>query len=106
MSATCVRGVSVDDRNNQIAGCAFAVLQAVLYSTMGILGKLLYATGMDSQQVVILRFLCSSGLCCRSESRSSRFKLMCPQRTGYNEATAIQGGQSCLSTQQTCSIPP
>ena len=54
MSVTCVRGVSVDDRNNQIAGCAFAVLQAVLYSTMGILGKLLYATGMDSQQVVIL----------------------------------------------------
>lgn len=62
MSVTCVRGVSVDDRNNQIAGCAFAVLQAVLYSTMGILGKLLYATGMDSQQVVILRFLCSTVL--------------------------------------------
>ena len=54
MGATCVRGASVDDRNNQIVGCAFAVLQAVLYSTMGILGKLLYATGMDSQQVVIL----------------------------------------------------
>jgi len=52
----------VDDRKNQIVGCAFAVLQAVLYSTMGILGKLLYATGMDSQQVVILRFLCSTVL--------------------------------------------
>ena len=62
MGATCVRGASVDDRNNQIVGCAFAVLQAVLYSTMGILGKLLYATGMDSQQVVILRFLCSTVL--------------------------------------------
>ena len=52
----------MDDRKNQIVGCAFAVLQAVLYSTMGILGKLLYATGMDSQQVVILRFLCSTVL--------------------------------------------
>ena len=50
---------NVENRNGQVIGYAFAVLQAVLYSTMGILGKLLYATGMDSQQVVILRFLCS-----------------------------------------------
>ena len=49
----------VNDHGSQAVGFAFAVLQAVLYSTMGILGKLLYATGMDSQQVVILRFLCS-----------------------------------------------
>ena len=47
---------------SQAVGYAFAVLQAVLYSTMGILGKLLYATGMDSQQVIILRFLCSTVL--------------------------------------------
>ena len=52
----------MDERKSQILGCAFAVLQAVLYSTMGILGKLLYATGMDSHQVVILRFLCSTVL--------------------------------------------
>ena len=50
----------MDERKSQIVGCLFAVLQAVLYSTMGVLGKLLYATGMDSQQVVILRFLCST----------------------------------------------
>ena len=42
-------------RNCQILGCAFAVLQVVLCSTMGILGKLLYAMGMDSHQVVISR---------------------------------------------------
>ena len=52
----------MDDRKSQIIGYAFAVLQAVLYSTMGIFGKLLYATGMDSRQVVILRFLCSTVL--------------------------------------------
>ena len=52
----------MEERKNQIVGCAFAVLQAVLYSTMGIFGKLLYATGMDSQQAVILRFLCTTVL--------------------------------------------
>ncbi len=52
----------MEERRNQIIGAACAILQAVLYSTMGIFGKLLYATGMDSQQVVILRFLCSTVL--------------------------------------------
>ncbi|MBR0404053.1 MAG: EamA family transporter [Eggerthellaceae bacterium] len=52
----------MDERKTQIIGYAFAVLQAVLYSTMGIFGKLLYATGMDSQQAVILRFICSTVL--------------------------------------------
>ena len=52
----------MEERKNQIVGCAFAVLQAVLYSTMGIFGKLLYATGMDSHQAVILRFLCTTVL--------------------------------------------
>ena len=53
---------NVEERRNQIIGCAFAVLQAVLYSTLGIFGKLLYATGMDSHQAVILRFLCATVL--------------------------------------------
>ena len=56
------RGGRVDDRRTQVIGGLLAVLQAVLYSTMGIFGKLLYATGMDSQQVVILRFVCSTVL--------------------------------------------
>lgn len=37
-------------------GYGLAVLQAVLYSTLGIFGKLIYATGLDVQQSVILRF--------------------------------------------------
>ena len=52
----------MEDRKSQAIGYAFAVLQAVLYSTMGIFGKLLYATGMDSRQVVILRFVCATAL--------------------------------------------
>ena len=52
----------MDERRSQVLGYAFAVLQAVLYSTMGIFGKLLYATGMDSQQVVIMRFFCATVL--------------------------------------------
>ena len=52
----------MDERKAHILGYAFAVLQAVLYSTMGIFGKLLYATGMDSREVVILRFLCATVL--------------------------------------------
>ena len=50
----------VDDRKGQILGYLFAVLQAVFYSTMGIFGKLLYATGMNAQEAVILRFLCTT----------------------------------------------
>ena len=52
----------MDERKTHILGYAFAILQAVLYSTMGIFGKLLYATGMDSREVVILRFLCATVL--------------------------------------------
>jgi len=79
----------VDDRKGQIIGCAFAVLQAVLYATMGILGKLLYATGMDSQQVVILRFLCSTVLLgvfmlvWRKEALVSRQKAVYAQAVFY-----------------------
>ena len=79
----------MDDRKSQIIGCTFAVLQAVLYSTMGILGKLLYATGMDSQQVVILRFLCSTVLfgafmlVWRKEALVSRQKAVYAQAVFY-----------------------
>ena len=41
-------------------GCALAVSQAILYSTMGIFGKLLYATGLTPQDVIILRYLCAT----------------------------------------------
>lgn len=47
---------------DQAAGYLIAVVQAVLYSTLGIFGKLLYATGLDAQQVVVLRFLCATVL--------------------------------------------
>ncbi|MDO4502201.1 MAG: DMT family transporter [Coriobacteriia bacterium] len=43
-------------------GSAFAVLQAVLYSTMGIFGKVLYATGLGPQEVLVLRYACSTVL--------------------------------------------
>ena len=49
-------------RGGQLVGCVLAVLQAVLYSTMGIFGKLLYATGFDAQQLLILRFACATVL--------------------------------------------
>ncbi len=55
-------GDEVNETKSQVIGAACAVLQAMLYSTMGIFGKLLYATGMDSHQVVILRFLCATML--------------------------------------------
>ena len=53
---------SAPSHSSALIGYGLAVLQAVLYSTMGIFGKLLYATGMDAQQVVILRFLCATVL--------------------------------------------
>ena len=43
-------------------GVVLAVLQAILYACMGIFGKLLYATGLGPEEVVILRFLCASVL--------------------------------------------
>ncbi|WP_165172332.1 DMT family transporter [Adlercreutzia sp. ZJ242] len=39
-----------------VVGYGLAILQAVLYSTLGIFGKLVYATGLNAQQSVILRF--------------------------------------------------
>lgn len=43
-------------------GYVLAVTQAVFYATMGIFGKLLYATGLNAQEVVILRFLATTVL--------------------------------------------
>lgn len=45
--------------SSNFIGYATAIIQAIFYSTMGIFGKLLYATGLDAQQVMILRFLCT-----------------------------------------------
>ena len=79
----------MDEPKSQVIGYAFAVLQAVLYSTMGIFGKLLYATGMDSHQVVILRFLCSTVLLgafmlvWRKEALVSRQKAVYAQAVFY-----------------------
>ena len=50
------------DSGTHALGYLFAVLQAVFYSTMGIFGKLLYATDMNAQEVVVLRFLCTTVL--------------------------------------------
>lgn len=43
-----------------VIGIVLAVLQAILYASMGIFGKLLYATGLGPEEVVILRFLCAT----------------------------------------------
>lgn len=43
-------------------GVAFAILQAVLYSTMGIFGKVMYATGLAADQVVLLRYAAATVL--------------------------------------------
>ena len=48
--------------NERFLGILLTVVQAIAYSTMGIFGKLLYATGLDAQQAVILRFLCTTVL--------------------------------------------
>lgn len=50
------------NRSAIIVGSIFAVLQAVLYSTMGIFGKVLYATGLSAEQVIILRYACATVL--------------------------------------------
>lgn len=76
----------MEERKGQIIGYAFAVLQAVLYSTMGIFGKLLYATGMDSQQAVILRFLCSTVLLGAFMLVWRKEKLVSRQKTVYLQA--------------------
>ena len=76
----------MEERKGQIIGYAFAVLQAVLYSTMGIFGKLLYATGMDSQQAVLLRFLCSTVLLGAFMLVWRKEKLVSRQKTVYLQA--------------------
>jgi drug/metabolite transporter (DMT)-like permease len=76
----------MEGQKSQIIGYAFAVLQAVLYSTMGIFGKLLYATGMDSQQAVLLRFLCSTVLLGAFMLVWRKEKLVSRQKTVYLQA--------------------
>ena len=49
-------------KNSQALGYLFAIVQAVFYSTMGVFGKLLYSSGLGAQEVVILRFLCTTVL--------------------------------------------
>lgn len=49
-----------ESKSYQLIGYGLAVLQAVFYSTLGIFGKLIYATGLDAQQAVILRFLAAT----------------------------------------------
>ena len=75
MSVTCVRGVSVDDRNNQIAGCAFAVLQAVLYPHRG-------QRRRHHRRAFAAK--AKAGIAVRS---------VCPQRTGYNLTFVAQEGR-------------
>ena len=77
---------NVENRNGQVIGYAFAVLQAVLYSTMGIFGKLLYATGMDSHEAVILRFMCSTVLLGAFMLIWRKERLISRQRTVYIQA--------------------
>lgn len=40
-----------------VAGYILALIQAVLYACMGIIGKYLYGTGLNPQQVMVLRFV-------------------------------------------------
>ncbi len=40
-------------------GYIAALVQAILYATMGIFGKLLYACGLSAQQVMVARFACT-----------------------------------------------
>ncbi len=77
---------TTDKRANHAVGYAFAVLQAVLYSTMGIFGKLLYATGMDSREAVILRFLCSTVLLGAFMLAWRKERLISRQREVYVQA--------------------
>ena len=79
-------GDGAGERRGQIVGYAFAVLQAVLYSTMGIFGKLLYATGMDSHEAVILRFTCSTVLLGAFMLVWRKERLVSRQRTVYLQA--------------------
>lgn len=44
-------------KQSDALGYAFAVMQAVLYSTMGIVCKFMLGTGMTTQQVMLLRFV-------------------------------------------------
>lgn len=41
----------------QVAGYLLAIGQAILYASMGVIGKFLYGTGVTPEQVTVLRFI-------------------------------------------------
>ncbi len=49
----------IKDQSATTLGYAAGIAQAVLYATMGIFGKLLYACGLSAQLVMIMRFGCT-----------------------------------------------
>lgn len=49
----------MDKVQTQAAGYIAAIIQAVLYATMGIFAKLLYECGLSAQLVMVLRFSCT-----------------------------------------------
>lgn len=49
----------MDKAQSQAAGYIAAIIQAVLYATMGIFAKLLYECGLSAQLVMVLRFSCT-----------------------------------------------
>ena len=72
-----------------VIGYILAVVQAVLYATLSIFGKLLYATGLDSQQVVILRFLSMTVLLGAFLLIWRREPLFSKQRATYIQSVAF-----------------
>lgn len=51
--------MSENKASSSVVGYSTAIIQAVFYSMMGIFGRLMYATGLDAQQVMVLRFSCT-----------------------------------------------
>lgn len=49
-------------QGSRALGYIFAIVQAVFYSTMSTFGKLLYGMGLDSSQVMVVRFLSTTVL--------------------------------------------
>ena len=74
------------ERNSRAVGYVLAVVQAVLYASLGIFGKLLYATGLGSQEVVILRFLCTTVLLGAFVLVRGKDALISRQKTVYVQA--------------------
>lgn len=71
--------------NSQAVGYGLAVLQAVLFSVLGIFAKLIYATGLDAQQTLVLRFVLTTILL-GVFMLARRQKLIARQRIVYWQA--------------------